>query len=221
MGKVVLLGGAYGSGKSSLAQELKQFYGSNCCQVIDFDDLTRGYRPQLTGWEDYKDHLRHVVIPTMVGDSLTSGRTFVVVAATFYKRSSRMIMTEQLSQVADVYGFFFMLPLLGTVRRVRQNRPADSDHDVNRATINSHQTKFIRRLEQEGLGDVMLPRDPCRIPPEWRALLARANRSTTATPLDYACSARWIALVDPIAAPDIAALLKEARHPCDIRQRLG
>lgn len=184
---VILVGGVYGSGKSTVASALGEQ-----ASVVDYDQIIGNTQGKVMKPEELAP-IRQLAWSQLflekLRDSAKNNRATIGVG-TFTTRERRDRYFEELSAEAQVIGLYYMLPMKTTIERIKLNRA--SDHLVNGNTVIDFYRAHNQTFKTQDHGDLLLPSDPSTLPLEYRALLQQSKK-------DFVSSKkRWVVLPKPL-----------------------
>lgn len=227
MKKIVLIGGTYGSGKSTTAQWIAESpHNPYKTTIVDYDTLIGNHLGKAVD-VDNSDELRkkawgELFIPAII-EALEKSE-LVVVPGTFSTRERRTRFVSELGEIADLTCLYFMLPMRETTQRIRRGR-TDETHLVNIERYKEFYRKANKQFALEDHTDLLLPANRELLAPEYRALLSRKehNKNVLITPhLDTTRLHHWIVTPEPLHIPDFMKILQEGiNKPYEVRQALG
>ncbi len=231
MAKVVLIGGMYGSGKSTTATailENSRHKGYSNPIVIDYDLLIGNGAPQVDVEKAQllRDDVWKYRFAQAIEESINMGHDLVLVPGTFSTRERRDRFIQQFSQREniDLHCLFIMEPMKTTIQRIQMGR-RDESHLVNQHRWREFYRKFNQGFAVDDHNDLLLPLDRQQLAPEYRALLQKheKNQASFKSPeLDGNQIKRWIVLPRQLHLPDFFDILRDnVIHPLEIRNRLG
>lgn len=232
MTRVVLVGGIYGSGKSTTAVRL----ANAACAVgyrtvvVDYDDLAEAGKGEEIDL-DKTNRLRYFAweqdgFVNAVKDVVSQEPDLVVASGTFSTRQRRERFTSQLDDGfydINVYGLFIMEPMRDTISRIENNR-VDNTRLVNAERWREFYQRYNRTFKDEDNTDLLLPSNKNLLAPEYRALLTKGEQNREAflssdnTPDK---TLKWVVLPRPLRVDVFLEIIKDGIYkPFDVRERL-
>lgn len=197
MNKVILVGGVYGSGKSTLGHSVERQY-----HVIDYDYLIGDIETNgVMKVASEMDHLRQMSWGKWFLDALIQSaliNPITVGLGTFTTRQRRDTYFDAISQVAEVSGLYYMLPMRETISRIRNDR-VGAVKLVNSDTVLGFYRTHNRVFKGENHGDLILPENMVGVPKEYQALLAQSRYKPENIQ-------RWLVITEPLRSEDISRL---------------
>lgn len=227
MKKIILVGGTYGSGKSTTAKEIADSYFNPYTTDIIDSDMFIGNGMGKTVDVENSDELRRkawneLMLPAI--NTSLQDHELVIVPGAFYTRERRERFINVLSDFADVTALFYMLPMRETIDRIRRDR-TDETHLVNHTRYRDFYRKFNQHFREDNQSDLLLPHNREKLAPEYLALLTKqeSNKHIVLTPqLDKTRPHHWIVIPEPLRIETfISAIQKGIHKPHEMRQALG
>ncbi len=227
MKKIIMLGGIYGSGKSTTAMEIAESYFNNySTSIVDSDSFFGNGTGKQVDYQNWKETARRAwdreMIPSIIVAS--ESHELIIFIGSFYTHDRRQRYYDTLSEIADVTALFYMLPMRETIDRIRRGR-RDDTHLVNTTRYREFYKRFNQQFKEDNQSDLLLPHDRDRLTPEYLALLTKRkqNRELVVTPqLDKTRPHRWIVIPEPLRIETFMnAIQKGILKPYEMRQALG
>ena len=224
--KVLLLGGYYGSGKTTLTNGLINYYG--CGINLDFDNFSQqlgAFDPsQVMLSNEIRAKIWETYFPNAVETSIKAGNPLTIVAATFAQRPRRdrfMSIFDRYPEV-DVYPLVMMLPMKETIRRIRTGRIGDA-HVINDQTVLEFYRRANRTFRNDDHTDFLLPTRRSTLPKEYQALLTKkaVNKDVFFDEnRDVDQEKRWVIVPHDLTLETLEHVIDGDPYPLSIRYNL-
>ena len=232
---VILIGGAYGSGKSTTAKlihnhlsSLPEHPLSQGTTTVDYDNLvgdgSTGKDIDLKVIDEARKNTWGYVFMDTIQRRLDEGYDFVLAPGTFFTRERRERYMRELRGRAEVIGLYFMLPMRQTIADIRTSR-TDEVRLVNYVRVLDFYRTHNRAFPKEDHSDLLLPEDRSMLPAEFQAMLNRneQNRRLLATPHEdhLQPDRQWIVLTHRLKPEHLVQVLThDDRKPLTLRESL-
>lgn len=195
MNKIILVGGVYGSGKSTLGREME-----GQALVVDYDRIT-GDGNGIKKTTEQRNSIRqetwnHLFLNALI-NSVRSGNPITIGIGTFTTRERRDRYFDALSKEGDVFGLYYMLPMRETIARIRNSRITD-DKLVNVETVLEFYKTHNKVLRAQDNTDLAVP---ANTPKEYMSLLRLSGYAPKPQ------VQRWQVITKPLSVADIQSSL--------------
>lgn len=222
---VLLIGGMYGVGKSTLAEQVKNVWGANCYN-FDFADVYHQKSgialSQSKQGDQYRDANWADTINGRINHALQEGYELVIANSSFLIGDRRRIVLKNISQETRVLPVILTPSLLVPYHQIKSGRP-EGTHIVNVGNARQSLHKLNRQFIASDNSDLLLPTDRYTLPKEYMAMLYRneANGGILfESPKDELERApRWVLIPQKLEISDFVRLIaSEAINAFDIRE---
>lgn len=188
---IILIGGLYGAGKTTLGRYLHGRLGTSA-SFVNFDTLgdDQGVNsiPSKVRWDLFLPEIQRQVY---------DGYHYVIADASFYKRETRDHFMDALSESALVSGLFLMLPMKEVVCRLHQRIEHSGGITANNYVENV--CRFNREFMTQNNSDLLLPKDRSAISHEYKVEMSRCpeNQFILDHPEnDQSLNSRWLVVTE-------------------------
>lgn len=203
---VLLLGGMFGVGKSTLASQIKELYGVNCYN-FDFADVYRQKNglalSQSKQGNNYRDANWADTITGAINEGLQKDCELVIANSSFLIGARRRVVLERINQEVRKLLIILTPPLLVPYHRIKLGRP-EGTHIVNKNNARESIHRICNEFIASDNTDLLLPTDPYSLPKEYLSMLCRneANRNIIFNKLDEEMQRlpRWVLMSHDLSA---------------------
>ncbi len=190
MNKVILVGGIYGSGKTTIGEALEREG-----RVIDYDNIIgdvkgNGVLKTPESMEPIRQQAWGYLFLNALVNSVRMGNPVTVGIATFTTRERRDRYFDTLSKEAEVTGIYYMLPMKETIDRIRRDR-TKGEKLVNGDTVLDFYRTHNRTFIKQDHSDLKIPDT---LPAEYRSLLRMSGYLPGVQ--------RWTVVTQPLTLTD-------------------
>ena len=224
---VLLLGGMFGVGKSTLANQIHDLYDGDCYN-FDFANVYREKSgvalSQSKQGDIYRDSNWATTIVDSINQGIEDGNAIVIANSSFLIGERRRVVIQGIRHDTRVLPIILTPPLLVPYHRIKSGRPEGS-HIVNRENAKDSIMRICKEFIESDNSDLLLPSNPYLLPKEYLSMLCRnpKNRDIiTNGPSDEARRApKWVLTPQELAANDCLELIKSGvSTPMEIRDYL-
>lgn len=190
---ILLVGGIYGAGKSTIGRNVSEMYPPSTVTVIDIDTVRTQedvYPPESADrWRE--------MIPT-IDRAIAAGTETIVVIGTFYIRESRDAYIQYFQDSADIVGIMVMPSLRETLPEVKLRR---TEHGVNAVTYKPIHKRFIREMTTQENDDMLLPNNLETVPLGYQRIFKRHELGVINS------SPSWVTYFHHLVPHDISSII--------------
>ena len=221
---VLLIGGMFGVGKSTIASQIKQEYGVNCFN-FDFADVYRQKSgvalSQSKQGDQYRDANWADTIIGSVNTALFDGYELIIANSSFLIGDRRRVVLERIYQGVRALSIILAPPLLVPYHRIKIGR-SEGTHIVNKGNARQSIHRICNEFIYSDNTDLLLPTDRSQLPKEYLAMLYRneINRDILfESPDDEVKRApKWLLVPQDLVPKDFIGLItSEANSPFELR----
>lgn len=178
MQSVLLIGGMFGSGKTTLASGICDLYGSDSYN-IDFANIYRDVGGEALSQSEKGDAFRDSIwadqLSTAIDSKLAEGFKLVVANSSFLISGRRRAILERIDQDVNIVPLILAIPIRTSHHRIKASRPFGT-HPVNMTNSRESIMRMCRSFITGDNSDILLPSILSTLSPEYLAML---NRSKT------------------------------------------
>lgn len=222
---VILVGGLFGSGKSTLTSQAQQRYG-DAAYNVEFADIYQrigGLALDSTqAGRSFRDGQWQNIVDDEIQLRLSEGYEAIFVSSAFYQRERRTNTIAKIDQETNVIPLMLAIPQLAIFHRLKEREVGSNSVNRENARIGIHRMNML--FTKSDNTDLLLPTDVNDLPAEYAAMLTRneINRLMVGGESDdelRARSPRWVVSPHNISPETCVDIVKSGTNdPFLIRQ---